>query len=224
MEKTTPYIRINITHTNESIGLFPDKPFDVQRDAYDNGYYRVFLDVCEVSGEDCDIETTVATISLICFPIMVPGKPDEDPDIVAIADAIDSDVANSIYHLVDNGLFEQHFENDWYNHGTFTAVYIETFYVYPDFRGRGYGRYLHENLTDIVETAIHSNVLGFVTVLAPKKEIDGVLICMDKDEPGRGDMLEKMRRNIEHNNFHPISSHYPDCYYLLPHAAHWNID
>jgi len=47
---------------------------------------------------------------------------------------------------------------------------------------------------------------------------------MDEDDPGRCDMLEKMRRNIKYNNFHPISSHYPDCYYLLPHAACWNMD
>ena len=117
--------------------------------------------------------------------------------IVEAADCYSLDAFKAIDKLVKSKPYKQR-QVKPAEYGQHT-LYIERFYVYPEFRNQGYGNWLLQNLDDLVEYYFNVSLYFAVTMLVPQepigsddthKDID-YFDWKDNDAPEMNELLKK---------------------------------
>lgn len=95
----------------------------------------------------------------------------EHQNMIDIADIYTGDACNAISALVKSPIYKQELDDDLVILPPYTC-YIETLYVYPKYRENGVGKYLFNNLYNILLYSLNINTRCFVICPTPQEPID----------------------------------------------------
>lgn len=134
----------------------------------------------------------IAKIEVILFDYDLIERDGED--IIDIADSIEGDVYSSIFELVNS----KYFDKDELYIGA--ICYLERFYIMPKYRNKGIGKYLINNLCDLIKYHSNINIEYIVAYLKPLDYIDNKWM----DNPDASSMKKKMVKFYKNNFFKQI--------------------
>ncbi len=167
---------------------FADDSFELEK-----YYNRITIHIYDVDEDDFsgDFEeedlNLVAIIEAILFNYDLIEEDGED--VIDVADSIEADVYSNIYELKNSKYFD---EDDIYI-GDICS--LERFYIAPKYRRRGVGKYLMENLCDIIK--YHSNIeVGYiVTFIKPMDYTDEKWVDVKNSKDMKKIMVDFYKKN-----------------------------
>ena len=173
-------------------GFEKDDPEDAE---YPMREIRIYVD-------DNDNEKPVAFIKLYLlesFFVAYGGR-----DAFYIADSFDGDTGAGIEMLIKNRLVQNKFENYMDNRRNIrqcSSGILQNLYVYPEYRQSGIGKYLLENLNDIMVRFFDMDLLCLTVYLNPFQNDDINADYAKKPDRELKDsekkMLEGMRKFVK---------------------------
>ena len=136
----------------------------------------------------------IGKICMCCFDMATIELDGED--LVDIADSIDQDV----YEAIDIVVAKEFLPENVLERPM--LCYLETLYITPEFRGKGIGTWIVQNLHSLVPFYLKSQVYGFVTYPRPSDghEADDVIENIIKTDP----MYNHMERLLLKNGYKRI--------------------
>lgn len=143
-------------------------------------------------------EDIVAVVETVFFNIKHIYN--DDVNIQDIADVIENDFGEDISHAIDIFINNTDYVDNDFEQSELLC-YLHRLYIYPEYRDKGVGTYIFENVQDIFEY-----ITGYKTktiIIYPKPQepkSNGWGASEDKD----GVMLNKMISIIEQFQFYPI--------------------
>ncbi|MDD3012396.1 MAG: GNAT family N-acetyltransferase [Candidatus Gastranaerophilales bacterium] len=84
---------------------------------------------------------------------------EDEEDIIDIADMIDQDLYNAIDKLVNS---------DYFTYDEGYIAYLERFYIFPEYRNKGIGNFMLNNLDKILHYFLNIPIKCFITYLKPQ--------------------------------------------------------
>lgn len=139
-----------------------------------------------------DYSKLIARIEVILFDYDLIESDGED--IIDIADSIKSDVYSSIFELINS----KHFDEEELYIGA--VCYLERFYIMPKYRNKGIGKYLINNLCDLIKYHSNIDIEYIVACLKPLNYINNKWV----DNPDADSMKKKMVKFYKKNFFKQI--------------------
>lgn len=133
-------------------------------------YYRfVNFKIYDIENEDTEElnESDLKLAAIIEIIIFDYDLIEEDgEDIVDVADSIEGDVYSNIEELVNS----KYFDNNDIFVGNICS--LERFYIVPEYRKKGIGKYLINNLCDLIKEHSNINISYIIAFLKPMDFID----------------------------------------------------
>lgn len=147
---------------NEIEWIDINEPFSQCIDEMEEYSFRAFLSIFE---ED----TLVAEVYGVVFDeekIINEGQ-----DIVDIADMYDGDTEGAISTLIKSKIYKQELDENLIFTSPYSC-YIEKVYVNPEYRGKGIGKYIFNNLYDIFLHCLNIHIRCFIIYPKPQQPDD----------------------------------------------------
>jgi len=123
----------------------------------------------------------------------------DNVNMVFVADEVDADVVNAIATLTmpKHRSFFEVTDFDKRLLPLYTC-YLERFYIYPQFRNKGYAKYLFKNFEEILTYLFNTYIHGFVVCPKPQEPTEkGFNNILDVD----GKILERMIKILKKNGY-----------------------
>ncbi len=121
----------------------------------------------------------------------------DEMDLYYISDIIDQESADAFSALLDDERYK--YVSDDISWRPLLTCYLDTFYVMPEYRGKGIGTYLLSNLPDIFNVYLNRYIHAIVTYPKPLP-LSGETIT-EKEE---SEMLLKMKRHLKRAGYAEI--------------------
>lgn len=110
-----------------------------------------------------------------------------------VADWTDGDAFGGMVHLLKSKVFKEEIDEDKFFMPLFEC-YISTLYVYPKYRNQGLGKYIFENLCDILEHCFNVTIHCIYIYPNPQvpKKVSNLTSWVDLDDNKKDDMKKHM--------------------------------
>lgn len=189
------------SHTSRNSALIFDlnMPFGYQMDESDEYSFQGNFDFV-LKEEKCHSGIELATVSGIFFDenkILNEGQ-----DVVDIADMFTSDTYEAIDVLMRSELFQREIDEDKSMTPLFNC-YIERVFINPEYRNKGLGNYIFNNLDQIFLHCFNTLIRCFVILPAPQILIGGQ--WRDADDKD-SEMLKVMINTLVKSNFEQLEN------------------
>lgn len=135
-------------------------------------------------------------------------KCDEDGiDIVEAADMLYQEIYEAMFALYNSKIYNKEKTDDLNYYFPPYQCYLSRFYVFPEYRKKGLGKYLLVNLSDILDEIFNIGI-GFIIAFINPLTLDGVKWTEYKDK--NNEMRDYMRQFFINNGYnkHGRSKYY----------------
>lgn len=149
---------------NEISYVDPVEPFQYYAEV---GFEEIYSSKISISITDEDTKELVAEVSLITF--CEDTILNDHEDILDIADAISIDCFASINYLIQSKAYSQEIRDEELAWRSTHIAYISKVYIYPKYRKRGIGKYILQNLYDILLYSLNIYVRCFTIFIKPQR-------------------------------------------------------
>lgn len=177
------------------VSIIDDMDFEAHVHKY---YFKTGFELYTVDDSYAPTDNIVAVVETVFFNIKHIYN--DNVDIQDIADVIQNDFGEDISHAIDIFINNTNYVGNDFEQSELLC-YLHRLYIYPEYRDKGVGTYIFENIQDIFEY-----ITGYKTktiIIYPKpqeQKSNGWGASEDKD----GIMLNKMISKIEQFQFYPI--------------------
>ncbi|MBS6554054.1 MAG: GNAT family N-acetyltransferase [Clostridium sp.] len=179
---------------NSKMGLYinTNDDFTEYNKGLDKYYSFVDLKIYDIENEDTEEPDEqelklVARIETIIFDYDLIEEDDED--IVDVADSITGDVYSNIEELINS----KYFDNNYIFVGNICS--LERFYIMPEYRNKGIGKYLINNLCELIKEHSNINISYIVAFLKPMDFIDNKWVDTPNPQKMKNMMVEFYKNN-----------------------------
>lgn len=157
------FLKFVCENSQNELNVAIDNDFGSDIEDYKYSYY-ISIKVFDIDAEDIDEEKTeglnlVAIIEARLFNI--DEIENDGEDLIDIADRIDQETYENIYELFNSKIYDE--DRIYQAH----ACYLERFYVMPDYRKKGIGKYLLENLSKILKYQTNADIRYTILQVVP---------------------------------------------------------
>ena len=177
------------------VSIIDDMDFEAHVHKY---YFKTGFELYMVDDSYAPTDNIVAVVETVFFNIKHIYN--DDVDIQDIADVIENDFGEDISHAIDIFVNNTKYVSNDFEQSELLC-YLHRLYIYPEYRDKGIGTYIFENVQDIFEYITGNKTK--IIIIHPKPQepkSNGWGASEDND----GVMLNKMISKIEQFQFYPI--------------------
>lgn len=177
------------------VSIIDDMDFEAHVHKY---YFKTGFKLYMVDDSYAPTDNIVAVVETVFFNIKHIYN--DDVDIQDIADVIENDFGEDISHAIDIFINNTKYVSNDFEQSELLC-YLHRLYIYPEYRNKGVGTYIFENMQDIFEY-----ITGYQTkiiIIYPKPQEPKRNGWSSSEDKG-GVMLNKMISKIEQFQFYPI--------------------
>lgn len=177
------------------VSIIDDMDFEAHVHKY---YLKTGFKLYMVDDSYAPTDNIVAVVETVFFNIKHIYN--DNVDIQDIADVIENDFGEDISHAIDIFINNTDYVDNDFEQSELLC-YLHRLYIYPEYRDKGVGTYIFENIQDIFEYITGYQTKAIIIYPKPQEpKSNGWGASEDKD----GVMLNKMISKIEQFQFYPI--------------------
>ena len=177
------------------VSIIDDMDFEAHVHKY---YFKTGFELYMVDDSYAPTDNIVAVVETVFFNIKHIYN--DDVDIQDIADVIENDFGEDISHAIDIFVNNTKYVSNDFEQSELLC-YLHRLYIYPEYRDKGIGTYIFENVQDIFEYITGNKTKIIIIYPKPQEpKSNGWGASEDND----GVMLNKMISKIEQFQFYPI--------------------
>ena len=177
------------------VSIIDDMDFEAHVHKY---YFKTGFELYMVDDSYAPTDNIVAVVETVFFNIKHIYN--DDVDIQDIADVIENDFGEDISHAIDIFVNNTKYVSNDFEQSELLC-YLHRLYIYPEYRDKGIGIYIFENVQDIFEYITGNKTKIIIIYPKPQEpKSNGWGASEDND----GVMLNKMISKIEQFQFYPI--------------------
>ena len=177
------------------VSIIDDMDFEAHVHKY---YFKTGFELYMVDDSYAPTDNIVAVVETVFFNIKHIYN--DAVDIQDIADVIENDFGEDISHAIDIFVNNTKYVSNDFEQSELLC-YLHRLYIYPEYRDKGIGTYIFENVQDIFEYITGNKTKIIIIYPKPQEpKSNGWGASEDND----GVMLNKMISKIEQFQFYPI--------------------
>ena len=160
-------------------------------------YIEITMNLANEEGEDSDnSENAIVVGNAICYYINVYSQAtDTFVDIADITESHDGDLFTAVSPLLNKeGLLKEEFGLAGFN-----VLYIDKFYILPEYRGKGIGQLVLPMIIDLLGQGC-----GAATIIPAPTEDNGEE-RLEKTDPRYNKVMKQMTNLLEKNGFNIVN-------------------
>lgn len=158
------FLKFEFKNCNDEIRICVNKDFESDISEYDKYSSKIEIKIYDIENENDDYKNNedLNVVAIIEAQLLNIDKIEEDDEeLVDIADMLDGEVYGNIYELRNSKFYDEEAIYQGY------ACCLEKLYVMPEYRKKGVGKYLINNLTKIIEYFTNTDITYTVLCLNP---------------------------------------------------------